>query len=444
MPSRDELHGPGLSGLVISSNGSVVTPIVGGMEEARTRSPGRVAVAAPDPTAEAARRALEAFVAWLDRHGELSQDPHDVWATGLGTRAKSLYYAHRLLGTVAVSPFVLLDLVAPRARSLLRPPSRSPIADAHYALGLFALARTDGDASRVERGGHFLAELERSRSPMFEDPGWGYPFDWPSRFGVFRAGTPLVTTMPYCYEAFDAGYAALSDASYLETMEGVARLVAERIPVTKVGHDAEAAAYSPFDRRRVVNASAYRGFLLTAAGHRFEREDWLEAAGRNVAFVLHSQRKDGSWPYSLDEGDDFVDNFHTCLVLKNLAKIWALEGSPEVRAAVDRGYAYYLDHLLDGTGLPVPFAHSPRLTLHRRDLYDYAEGINLARLLRDEIPPAGGVLRALVHDLVERWALPDGHFTTRELVVGRQTLPYHRWAQSQAFHALAHLVNGGD
>ena len=54
--------------------------------------------------------------------------------------------------------------------------------------------------------------------------------------------------------------------SYLETMEGVARLVAERIPVTKVGHDADASAYSPFDRRRVVNASAYRGFLLTAAG----------------------------------------------------------------------------------------------------------------------------------------------------------------------------------
>jgi hypothetical protein len=390
--------------------------------------------------AAAAHQAVRSFIRWLNAFGESSQDPYDFWVSSIGARAKTLYYRRQLLGTLAAGPFVVLDLIAPRTRALVRPRARFPIADAHYAMGFFALARAEDDPRHVERGRVFLAALERSRSSLYEDPAWGYPFDWPTRYGVYRAGWPLMTSTPYGYEAFEAGHAAVGDPAYARVMEGVARFAAERIPVTQVGPGVEAAAYTPFDRRHVVNASAYRGFLLTAAGRRFERKDWLVAAHRNVAFVLKSQRDDGSWPYSTDGADDFVDNFHTCLVLKNLVKVWALTGDEEVRQAFGTGYEFYLGHLLDEAGRPLPFARRPRLTLHRRDLYDYAEGINLAQLLQGEIPAAGGVLQGLVRDLVERWALPDGHFVTREFVVGRNTVPYHRWAQSQTFHALARVA----
>ena len=391
------------------------------------------------PIAGEAHEAVRSFVSWLDAFGEWSQDPYDFWAS-VGGRAKTLYYRRRLLGKIAAAPFVLVDLVAPRTRALVRPRERFPIADAHYAMGFFALARAEDEPRHIQRGRAFLDALERSRSPLFEDPSWGYPFDWPTRYGVYRAGWPLITSTPYGYEAFETGYAAVGDWGYAEMMEGVARFAAERIPVTPIGPGSEAAAYTPFDRRQVVNASAYRGFLLTAGGRRFEREDWVRAARRNVAFVLQSQRSDGSWPYSTDGPDDFVDNFHTCFVLKNLVKIWVLTGDEEVREAIGAGYEFYLEQLLDEDGLPIPFARRPRLTLHRRDLYDYAEGINLAHLLRGELPAARGVLETLVRDLIERWILPDGHFVTRELVVARNTIPYHRWAQSQTFHALARVA----
>jgi hypothetical protein len=190
----------------------------------------------------------------------------------------------------------------------------------------------------------------------------------------------------------------------------------------------------------VVNANAYRGFLLVTAGRRFEREEWEDAGRRNIRFVLSSQRSDGSWPYSTDGTDDFVDNFHTCFVLKNLVKVWQVTADEDVRSAILRGYDFYLAHLLDQHGLPIPFAERPRLTLHRRDLYDYAEGTNLARLVRDLVPRANGVLERLTLELVEHWQLADGHFVTRELLVGSNKVPYHRWAQSQAFHSLADLV----
>jgi hypothetical protein len=387
---------------------------------------------------------VRSFVRWLDSFGELSHDPYDLWTTSVGKRAKRLYYEGRLIGTVAVAPFVALDLLAPRARAVVRRRSRFPTSDAHYAMGFFELASASSNTSYVERGRTFLEALDETRSPLFDDPSWGHGFDWPTRYGVYRAEWPLMTSTPYGYEAFEAGYLATGDPAYLAVMRGAATFVADRIPVTEVRPNVEASAYTPYDNRQVVNASAYRGFLLTTAAIRFEREDWLDAGRRNISFVLQSQRQDGSWLYSMDGADDFVDNFHTCFVLKSLAKVWSLTRDEQVRASIDRGYDFYLTQLLDERGLPRPYARRPRLTLHRRDLYDYAEGVNLAHLLQTEIPAAGKVLTRLVHELAARWALPDGHFVTRELVVGRSKIPYHRWAQAQTFHALARVAASGE
>ncbi len=62
---------------------------------------------------------------------------------------------------------------------------------------------------------------------------------------------------------------------------------------------ASSCGYSPDDTRGgVVNAAAYRAFLLTSASHVFGREEYWRIAERNLAFVLESQNADGSWPYA--------------------------------------------------------------------------------------------------------------------------------------------------
>ena len=159
--------------------------------------------------------------------------------------------------------------------------------------------------------------------------------------------------------------------------------------------------------------------------------------------MLWSQQPDGSWFYAMDGKDAFVDNFHTCFVLKNLCKAWRVLGDEELRAAIDKGYGFYKSHLLDGRGLPVPFARTQRLTLQRRDLYDFAEGINLGLLLADMDHDASAIAMDLMRHVLERWVLEDGHFATRETVFGRNTIPYHRWAQAQMFRALTCAVLRG-
>lgn len=384
--------------------------------------------------------AAKCHATWLEANGPTSWDPYDFWASSLGQRLKASYYRHHRAGLALVAPLVLLDALAPRTRAAFGERRRFPIADAHYAMGFCSLAQREG-GGWLRRALPFLEALVETRCPAENEYCWGYPFDWVTCFGTWRAGTPLITSTPYGYEAFEAAYHLTGSDDYLTIMESVGRFAFVRIGSAEIAPGVRASAYTPIDHRKVVNASAYRGFLLAAAGTRFEQPDWIAEARASVAFVLQSQRRDGSWLYAMDGKDAFIDNLHTCFTLKNLVKYENLISDGAVVDAIARGFAFYKESLLDDRRLPVPFARAPRLTLYRRDLYDYAEGINLALLLSHTDPEARAVADALVADLLEHWILEDGRFVSRQMLVGRNTIPYLRWAQAQTFRVLAQYAS---
>jgi hypothetical protein len=179
---------------------------------------------------------------------------------------------------------------------------------------------------------------------------------------------------------------------------------------------------------------------LAKAGIELSQPQYVEAAKRNIRFVASAQNADGSWPYAMDGRRGFVDHYHTCFVLKSLTKAARLIDSRDAERAIERGIRYYLGHLFDGTGLPRPFAHRPRLITYRRELYDYAECVNLSVLLREQFPALDQTLVRVVADLIERWQRPDGSFRSRQLLLGWDQVPMHRWAQAQLFRSLCFLL----
>jgi hypothetical protein len=157
---------------------------------------------------------------------------------------------------------------------------------------------------------------------------------------------------------------------------------------------------------------------------------------RNLSFVLENQNADGSWPYAVDGVRDFVDHFHTCFVMKALAKIHSLTGHAGCLSALQRGVGYYRANLFGADGMPRPFAKAPRVTVYRCELYDCAEcitsvcccGSDFHRSSR-RCAPSSGRLRAT--------GKADGSFRSRRLMFGWDDVPMHRWAQSQMFASLA-------
>lgn len=395
-----------------------------------------------DAFAEQIQTSLDRFEKWLEGYGEVSYDHQSFYASNVGRRAKALYYRRPLLGTLAVAPMVLSEAFFPSARTLFWKPQRFPIADAHYAMGFAFLAGIDGSEKHHQRAVHFLEVLKETRSPSQSEYCWGYPFDWETRGGTFRGSTPLITTEPYAYEAFSQIYALDKDPQWLPIMRSIAKHAYESYRDMEVGPNATSCGYtpSPDDPCGVVNASAYRAFLLTKAGIELDEPKYLEVARRNANFVLGCQNSDGSWFYSTDGQRDFVDHFHTCFVMKALTKIEQLTCDSGCREAIDRGVSYYIKNLFDSDHLSKPFSKRPRLTVYRNELYDCAECINLGTLLQGRFSELDGLVAGVVKDILARWQKADGSFRARRLLAGWDNVPMHRWAQSQMFRSLGFFL----
>jgi len=380
------------------------------------------------------------FVGWLEHYGETSYDHQSFFASDLGRSAKALYYKKPWLGKLAVAPMILSEAFVPSARRFFWKPQRFPIADAHYAMGFAFLSQALGERKYYLRAVHFLEVLKESRSPGYDTYCWGYPFNWETRRGTMRAGTPLITTVPYVYEAFLQVYQIDGDRKWLDIMRSIAEHALHEYHDFITSPNASSCSYNPesSDSCGVINASAYRAFLLTRAGVDFREEHYWKVAERNLNFVIESQNTDGSWHYSTDGERDFVDHFHTCFVLKALAKIEALTGNPQCTRAIEMGVDYYIRNLFDNEGLPKPFSRRPRLTVYRRELYDYAECINLAVLLKGRFSALDKVLSRVIH--LNGWQNLDGSFRSRQLLLGWDNTPMHRWAQSQLFRSLCFLL----
>jgi hypothetical protein len=223
-------------------------------------------------------------------------------------------------------------------------------------------------------------------------------------------------------------------------MASIARHATEDIKDYAFSDTASTCSYTPFDKGGVINPSAYRACMLAYASVDLNNDRYWTIAERNLNFILETQRPNGSWYYSTDGERDFVDHFHTCFVMKALAKIDRLKPHEGCRQAISKGVKYYLENLLDEKGLPKPFSKAPRMTVYRREAYDYAECVNLCILLRDSIPEMQELLKRVLEDILNRWVKPDGSFRSRELWLGWDNVPMHRWAQSQMFRSLSLLV----
>jgi hypothetical protein len=341
-----------------------------------------------------------------------------------------------------VAPLVAVDLLCPSLRRMVVGKDRFATCDAQLLLGFLNLHQVTGEARLLERAVALGEEIMGYSIPGYRGPCWGYPFDWQNnKHAVWPRNTPYITCTPYCYEAYLGLLDATGNPQYRGWLAGIAEFVHGDLKDIPTGPATAAGSYSPIDTRQVVNATAYRAYVLADAGKRFDRRDYLETAARNLNFVLESQAEDGSWLYAMNEGKSYIDNFHTCFNLKNLFKIQRIAPEPRIEAAIRRGFAYYRQHLIDADGNPKPFAARPRLQLAKLEMYDFAEGITMGALIGEMIPEAGELARNLARKVIHEHQLPDGHFVTRVFRGGfRHCFPFLRWPQAQLFYALTNLL----
>ncbi|WP_305046417.1 hypothetical protein [Geoalkalibacter sp.] len=299
-------------------------------------------------------------------------DPYDIWACPSLGRLKHRWYQGDKSAGIVLRLVALLDALAPVPLRRMLGVDKHDFAHVEAMLLPLTLEKKNSVVSKF-------------RSMLTSSGGWGLPFDWYSKNGVYDANTPYVTNTPYVMEAL------LSLAETPELHEEAMALFhgtwgfLESLKIMHGDANMLALSYAPVDEpRKVVNANAYAAFaygLHAVHGRESIRDQAREKATRLACWVTRQQKEDGGWFYYADnEPGNFIDGFHSCFIVKNLLKMVRL--LPETQSLVDesiaRGWAFIQENLLDKeAGLCRRFVQRSHRDPYKWDLYDQAEFLGL-------------------------------------------------------------------
>ncbi len=386
---------------------------------------------APDPAAasELARR----LARWGEDRGWRGTDPYE----GLSASRR------------VVAP---LKRTALGRRVLIQTVKRSPV-DLRPALGIgpkpdaasvawtvSALARNgflDPDQARSRLAGA-LDLLEGLRCGAFEEPCWGYHFDFQSRVFFYRSGEPNTIATAFAGHALLDAYEALGDAPLLDRAHGVGRFFMRHVPLTEDGEGAYF-GYLPGDRSPIHNSSLLAGSLLARlAANGRDPQELSAAAAAAVRYSAARQRPDGSWPYGELANLAWVDNFHTGYVLDALRTCADCEvAAAEAEEAWTTGIAYYRSRMFLADGAPKYYSNK----LHPIDAQSIAQGIQTLSIATHRDASFTSAPWAVFDFARRRMIGPDGIPLFQRRRLWTNPAPHVRWVVAPMLLALTHLLD---
>jgi hypothetical protein len=149
------------------------------------------------------------------------------------------------------------------------------------------------------------------------------------------------------------------------------------------------------------------------------------------------QRPDGSWPYAEDDGQHWIDNFHTGYNLCALASIGHMLSTTEFQPALRRGLAFYRERFFREDGAPRYF-HDRTYPL---DIHSVAQSIITLVTLKDLHPDNLRLAHAVLQWALENMWDDRGYFYYRVLRLGTIRTSYMRWSQAWMLLAMSTLLD---
>ncbi len=382
---------------------------------------------------------IVSFISWLERNTYESYDVYDFWSSSIGIKAKRYFNANKLLASPLVGVLQVLDSFFPRSRFLFAKKKRFPIADSQFASAYLNYYLLTKDEVYLSRATGLLKHLESVSSKTKHGIGWGNPYDWVTLFFEYPSNSPLITVTPYCFDAFLSAYEITSNESFLRILEKISMFVAFDMKETEFQDNTAGCSYGTNDNSLVYNAIAYRGGTLLKAGRLFKNDAYIDKSRKNIDYVIKHQNKDGSWYYSDDSR--FIDNFHTCFVLKNIAQAYDFFGEDYMLQSLKKGYEFYKKNFVRTNGSLRHFYKSKYPKFRKIELYDYAEAIKMGIFMRKSIPEAFSLSKKLTGHLIDKYQLKEGYFYTRVNVLNmKNDIPYLRWPQAQILNSLTSML----
>lgn len=327
------------------------------------------------------------FKEYCLRNDLATYDPYDIWKTGIGAIVKRKFYGGGYVIRGIAGLFSFIDIFLNNRFRLGYKKQEYAIVRALAAQILDKKFQITGEKEYLTYANQNIEWLLKNYIKSNHGIGWGIDFELPvTQNVIYPKATPFATITPYVLETLILHeYVTDQKGKYQDICKSIYNFFEKDIQVLEQNATSEATSYSPYRDRKVVNAVSYTMYSLVLLDKYFNsHQNSLQRITRLYNYIKKQQRNDGSWYYS-EEGESFIDCFHSCIVIKNLIKSrnqgLKCEGIDDV---INKGYRYIKSYLWDKRKkMYKRFSVSNKPGFINYDLYDNAEMLQCAVLMGD-------------------------------------------------------------
>ena len=168
------------------------------------------------------------------------------------------------------------------------------------------------------------------------------------------------------------------------------------------------------------------------------KAEFKKTALAALAYTMRHQRDDGSWYYAEKEGAHWVDSFHTGFNLQSVLYFLEAGLGEEYREGFQKGVQFYAEHFFLPDGTP-KYYHDRTYPI---DIHAPAQAV----VFFSRMGPAYAKLaRRILKWMTTNMQDPEGFFYFQKHPWYTNRIPYMRWGQAWAFHALTeHFLHEPD
>ena len=317
------------------------------------------------------------------------------------------------------------------------PKKRNPKGVGLFIMGLILEYQRSNERALLDQAielGDWLITQQCDPS-VWQAPCWGYHFPWKARAFYVPLGKPNLITTVYVSQALFALGEVTQDPKYTQLALDSADFM-----VSILYHDTAEQAffrYIPDESALVHNANLWAAAWVTKSATIRGIPEHLALAKKACQTSLNAQNDDGSWPYGNRSHHQFIDGFHTGYNLETLNIIQQYCPDDAIRAAIKKGFDYYIYHLIDSEGTAKYYHDTP----YPLDTHNFAQAIVTLLILDKDESDTSLVRKVVQRGFNTLYMEPEQRFVYQKTASGTNRINYSRWTQSWAYYSLNMFLN---
>jgi len=275
---------------------------------------------------------------------------------------------------------------------------------------------------------NLLRLIENLKSKGYSGNCWGYNFDWQSRAFYVPKYTPTIVNSSFIGHALIDAYLYTGNEKALKMALPIRDFILKDLN-RKEENSTICFSYTPLDNAAVHNANLLGASLLIRLYKYVRDENLKDTALASLAYSMKYQRDDGSLYYAETDYQRWIDSFHTGFNLQSILYFLKEGFGNEYKDTFEKGVKFYADNFFLADGTP-KYYHDK---IYPIDIHSPAQAVVFFSRIGNQYK---NLTEKIVEWMIDNMQDGKGFFYFQKRKDYTIQIPYIRWSQAWAFHAL--------